>query len=652
MAVRRWGPELEVDGSGPQGLPDMAALQDGGFVTAWLDLADSDGGRILVQRFDATGQAPGAPAILSAPGGLSAPAILTLADGGFVLHAERAGPGDDRDVVAFRFGPTGAALGMMAVDDTPGVPSTGPALSRLGAGFVSVCERGGDLFARLHGPDGAAGDGPLPVNATTMGPQGRAAVADLAGGGFVAAWMDGNLGRLQARVFDAQGVPWNIDEVLVNSTPLGGRPADPALAALADGGFVLAWEAGTSPYPNTAPDVRARLFDPLGVPRGPDFVVNARTLGAQGTPDIVALPDGGFAVVWLDLAGMPTIRGQVFDGDGRRQGGAFTVNTHAPAPDMAKGDLSLAALADGRLVVAWTGTREDGSPGIHQQILDPRDGVVEGTAGPDLLHGHNAWGDEISGWEGADTLLGLKGDDQLSGGAGADDLVGGRGDDELWGGRGNDTLVGGAGADDLSGGAGLDLASYAAAPAGVTVALDGSAPSAGEAAGDSLTRIEGLLGSAHGDFLRGQAGADLLRGGAGNDTLEGMSGADSLAGDAGRDRLVGRAGADVLTGGTGGDAFVFLWPSDSLPGGSDQVTDLVRGLDRIDLSAIDAKPLQGGNQAFVLDTDGFFALGDLRQVRQGANLLLEANLDADGTAELAILLLDVPGALAARDLEL
>ena len=138
--------------------------------------------------------------------------------------------------------------------------------------------------------------------------------------------------------------------------------------------------------------------------------------------------------------------------------------------------------ADGRLVVAWTGQEEDRSPGIVQQILDPRDGVVEGTVRADLLHGQDAWGDEISGFGGADTLIGLLGDDLLLGGDDHDQLFGGRGDDALQGGRGNDTLSGGAGGDDLAGGTGTDLASYAAATAGVVVALDGSLTASGEAA--------------------------------------------------------------------------------------------------------------------------------------------------------------------------
>ena len=71
----------------------------------------------------------------------------------------------------------------------------------------------------------------------------------------------------------------------------------------------------------------------------------------------------------------------------------------------------------------------------------------------------------------------------------------------------------------------------------------------GEAAGDVLTGIENLRGSAHGDTLVGDGGANELSGGAGADQLWGGEGADTLSGG---------AGADVLHGQGGADTFVFM----------------------------------------------------------------------------------------------
>ena len=50
---------------------------------------------------------------------------------------------------------------------------------------------------------------------------------------------------------------------------------------------------------------------------------------------------------------------------------------------------------------------------------------------------------------------------------------------------------------------------------------------------DTLTSIEGLIGSAGADTLTGGGGANVLSGGAGDDTIEGGAGADDLAGGGG-----------------------------------------------------------------------------------------------------------------------
>ena len=141
----------------------------------------------------------------------------------------------------------------------------------------------------------------------------------------------------------------------------------------------------------------------------------------------------------------------------------------------------------------------------------------------------------LNGTNGRDTLIavlpdgyimeGLDGDDKLIGGAFSDSLHGGIGMDILDGGAGDDSLDGGAGADQLIGGAGSDSATYAASSSGVSVSLVTGRGSGGDAHGDSLIGIEGLIGSAYADQLTGD-GADN-RGGAGSDFLDGGAGVDT-----------------------------------------------------------------------------------------------------------------------------
>ena len=180
----------------------------------------------------------------------------------------------------------------------------------------------------------------------------------------------------------------------------------------------------------------------------------------------------------------------------------------------------------------------------------------------------------------------------------ANTLRGNGGSDKLYGLSGNDVLIGGSGKDLLSGGGGNDAASYAFAKAAVTADLQSASSNRGEAGGDTYVSIEGLIGSAHSDNLRGNGAANTIEGEAGNDTLYGRGGNDVLDGGAGRDKLYGQGGKDLLIGGSGADTFVFQASSDSRRSAVDTIQDFVSGSDRIDLRGIDAKTSVAGDQAF------------------------------------------------------
>jgi Ca2+-binding RTX toxin-like protein len=149
-------------------------------------------------------------------------------------------------------------------------------------------------------------------------------------------------------------------------------------------------------------------------------------------------------------------------------------------------------------------------------------------------------GKQFFGNGGNDTLVGGSLNDLLDGGIDADTLVGNAGDD---------TLNGGAGADSIVGGTGFDMASYAGATATVQVVLYNTAYNTGDAAGDTLTEIEALQGSAFVDVLVGDFGVNAILGGAGDDWIDGTYGGDYLYGEAGSDNLVSRNQADVIDGG-------------------------------------------------------------------------------------------------------
>jgi Ca2+-binding RTX toxin-like protein len=136
--------------------------------------------------------------------------------------------------------------------------------------------------------------------------------------------------------------------------------------------------------------------------------------------------------------------------------------------------------------------------------------------------------DWISGDGAGNWLYGWDGNDELHGRGGADHLLGL--DD-------NDLLDGGEGADFLDGGNGIDTADYGSAPSAVNVSLESGKGYWGDSAGDTLTLIENLTGSAYDDTLVGDSNANVLKGGKGADYLKGGGGADKLEGGDGSDTI-------------------------------------------------------------------------------------------------------------------
>lgn len=269
---------------------------------------------------------------------------------------------------------------------------------------------------------------------------------------------------------------------------------------------------------------------------------------------------------------------------------------------------------------------------------------ITGSDFDDILIG-DAQVNVLQGGSGNDKLIGRGNGDTLDGGVGNDtasyeytsfdvtvNLASGLGSqgeadgdvltsiENLIGGSGNDTFVSalGAQANAYDGRSGIDTVSYASSTAGVVATLTtGLVSQTSDAAGDSFTSIENLIGSNFNDTLVGDGGNNVLNGGLGDDVLEGMGGADTLIGAGGNDTasyengalgvvaslttvfsagpaviqtndaagdtysgiqnlrgssfndtLIGNNGANVLTGGDGDDILEGMEGSDTLIGGN------------------------------------------------------------------------------------
>ena len=531
MPTRKWGSERRVNTtvSGEQFQPSLAVLDDGGYVIAWTDRSGPVA-QVRFQRFDSSGNPVGTQSTVpvSVSNHITEPSVVGLDGGGFAIAYDNEVVANDHDVGVARYSASGSFLGTVSIF-SQGSSERDPALDRSSSGFVAAYEVNGDIYFRRWDPAGNLVGTELRVDVDDPSPaaDSSADVVQLDGmygyGRYVVTWSEHQ--GVYGTVLDHNG---NI--VAQNLLLMNESTGEARVTPLANGNFVVTTETQFGSV-----GVEACIFDIYGQPLGPKFDVTVPLLGHQRFADAVALADGGFAVVYLDV-GTATIRGRVFDNWGARLGTEFIVST-SPArvyPDSREGaeEVSVAALSDGRLIVTWVGIDPDGSPGVRSQIIDPRDGMVNGTNAGEKLYGHDLVNDEITALAGSDTVFGM------------------RGDDALYAGDGNDTLRGGAGGDYLDGGSGLDYADYRDSTAAVTVNLTTGLASGGFATGDELLDIERLLGSAFNDGLTGNGASNVINGGGGADLMRGMAAGDSYyvndAGDVVDESVAGSNGTDTV----------------------------------------------------------------------------------------------------------
>jgi serralysin len=143
------------------------------------------------------------------------------------------------------------------------------------------------------------------------------------------------------------------------------------------------------------------------------------------------------------------------------------------------------------------------------------------------------------------------------------------------------------------------------------------------------------------NIINGSGAIDLLNGTPGRDQINGLAGRDVIFGNGGDDILIGGSGTDLLFGGAGADVFLYTTISDAprVTGitaflNREIIGDFQTGIDRIDLSAIDANINIAGNQAFTFIGSAAFSrvAGQLRY----ANGILSGDVNGDNVADFEI----------------
>jgi Ca2+-binding RTX toxin-like protein len=157
-----------------------------------------------------------------------------------------------------------------------------------------------------------------------------------------------------------------------------------------------------------------------------------------------------------------------------------------------------------------------------------------------------------------------------------------------------------------------------------------------------------IYGNALRNELYGREGDDDIFGQSGDDLIFAGSGSDFVDGGSGDDDIYGETGKDFLKGGTGFDYFYFRTRSEAGNGSQrDVIQDFQSGVDKVDLSDIDANIYLSGNQAFSYISSNIFT-GLRGQLRYASNVL-SGDVNGDKFADFQI---EVVGLASANDIVL
>lgn len=342
------------------------------------------------------------------------PDVAVTPNGGYVVWQDNITDGDGLGISAMRLNSTLSGSGSSFRVNVQGAgDQENPRVALLPGGGAAFVWEGGPsasqhIYARFLGSNYIWMTGDVPVNTFINNFQTTPAIATLINGNVIIVWSSfdetntpsgsPSLLDVYGRIFSPAGTPVT-GEFLINSQFTSYNQRSPAVAALANGGFVVSWvseqERTTAPTPgagsftvtNTAAaptasvDIYARLYSSNGSAQGDEFLVNA-DLNPCAHPDVAAGSDGGFTVTWdaRDMASVFTnsldIYARSFTSAGAGSGSTvLRVNSHLYGDQYAP---RISSLGTDYLIV-WTSLAQDGSrEGVYGQFVRGNGSVVGG----------------------------------------------------------------------------------------------------------------------------------------------------------------------------------------------------------------------------------------------------------------------------------
>jgi FG-GAP-like repeat len=354
----------------------VASLNDGGYVVVWTDSSltyNPSGTAIVGQRYDAFGNKVGGEVKISqfSSGDQLSPTITALPNGNVAIAFADTSAGNlDLYVRVFD-----ASLGLVRTDtiDVSTTVTLNPSITAFADGSYVITYTAGsgadtDIVARVVSASGTVG-APFDIDNQTDN-RDMSEVATLSNGNFVVTYVDEVSGSgtdtgVSYAVFSSAGAQVVAPAIVPGGDGVG-LETDPDVAALREGGFVVMW---TDPDLGTN-DIRASLLNSNGTAILSDFLVNTTTAGDQNEASVIALADGGFLVTWED-DGADLVRAQRFDPTGTKIGTEFTVKNGTTPSSLDSPEAAL--LTDGGRLAYAVGDFASGDLDVMTSMWRARD---------------------------------------------------------------------------------------------------------------------------------------------------------------------------------------------------------------------------------------------------------------------------------------
>ncbi|MCR4378843.1 MAG: hypothetical protein NUV50_12215, partial [Rhodospirillales bacterium] len=317
--------------------------------------------------------------------------ITMLDDGGYIVYwTITRVAGGDTDMLAQRFDAIGQKVGTEFQINDAAATNAASNQSNFAAHFTSLNNGG---FATVYSSVDQAGAGTgadvvlrlfgmttttttpgaeILVNTTTANGQVNPEVVQLSNGDLLVVWQttesDGAHFDIVGQRLNSSGTKlggeFTINQTGVNTGLNSSRLPD--ITALKDGGFAVVWDDdGTDGNGNAS---MLRIFDANGT-GGSQIVANTTTTSWQEYPHVAQLGNGNIVVTWHGTVSGGSgydVAAQVFDASGNKLGGEILVNATTASSQSGP---QISALDGGGFVVVWH-SDQNGNSDVYAQRFD------------------------------------------------------------------------------------------------------------------------------------------------------------------------------------------------------------------------------------------------------------------------------------------